>query len=80
MSIWKVFNITVNFKGEEIQVRGRWYEGHGGYVSTFNNVLGEPPEPSEVEFEEIEFEGVDIFPFLCEDFLDELEEIVLQEI
>jgi len=77
---WEGFNINVKFRGEEVDVNGSWYRGHGGYVSTINDILGEPPEPSELELDEIEFEGVSIYPFLSQSLIDDLEEIVLQEL
>lgn len=80
MSGWEGFNINVKFRGEEVDVCGSWNRGHGGYVSTINDILGEPPEPSELEIDEIEFEGVSIYPFLSQALLDDLEEIVLQEL
>jgi len=80
MKGWQGFNISVKFMGEEIDVKGSWTKGHGGYVSTINDVLGEPPEPSDVEIDEIEFEGVSIYPFLNQDYLNDLEEIVLEEL
>lgn len=80
MKGWEGFNINVKFRGEEVDVSGSWSRGHGGYVSTINDILGEPPEPSELEIDEIEFEGVSIYPFLSQVLLDDLEEIVLEEL
>ena len=77
---WQEFNITTNFQGESVEVSGSWSEGHGGYVSTINNVLGEPPEPSEIEIDDVQFEGVSIYPFLSSDYLDDIEEIVSREL
>ena len=76
------FNTTIVF-GESldnVEVIGSYWRGHSGYYSTHNNPMGEPPEPSEIEIDEIIFEGVNIISFINHKDLENIEEEILEKL
>lgn len=84
MSNYKPFCIRVNFNNYELLVEGSWQEGHDGYVSTINDVLGEPPEPPEIELEdisiELDFDVIPIGDLLHPEYIQELEDLCLEQL
>ena len=79
---WVDFSKEITF-GEDydkVEVVGKYCRGHNGIISTYNDPLGEPPEPSEVEIEEILFKEVNIMPFIHYKDLEDIENEVISEL
>ncbi|MBW2998422.1 hypothetical protein KY321_02685 [Candidatus Woesearchaeota archaeon] len=84
MSYEDAFSVVVHFKGIDLLCEGSWERGHNGYVSTFNDPLGEPPEPSEIEIEEIsiklDFDIIPIDEIIHPQYKSELELLCLEQL
>ena len=84
MSYEDTFSVTVNFKGFDLLCEGSWERGHNGVISTFKDPLGEPPEPSEIEIEEIslklDFDIIPIDEIIHPEYISELEDLCLEQL
>ena len=84
MSYEDAFSVTVNFKGFDLLCEGSWERGHNGVISTFKDPLGEPPEPSEIEIEEIslklDFDIIPIDEIIHPEYISELEDLCLEQL
>ena len=85
MSYEDAFHVVVNFKGVELHCEGSWERGHNGVISTFNDPLGEPPEPSEIDLEETyividNFDTVYVDELIHPEYKSELEQLCLEQL
>ncbi len=78
MNRWMKFTTEIQYLNETISVSGSWMEGHSGRFSTFNDPLGEPPEPSDIEIDVILFKDVDIMEFIHSEYMSEIEDKTLE--
>lgn len=77
-SKWQSFEVDLIFNGVKLVVSGTWYKGHNGIYSTFNDPLGEPPDPSEVEIETILVDESDVLDLIHYEYLQDIETEVIQ--
>ncbi len=77
-SKWQSFSVDLVFNGVKLVVSGTWYQGHNGIYSTYNDPLGEPPDPTEIEIETINLEDIDVFDLIHYEYLQEIETEVIQ--
>ena len=61
--------VTVDFRGTELEVTGRYYAGCRAVYYTSNGD-GHPAEPAEFDIHEIKIGGVDCFDMFCELYVE----------
>jgi hypothetical protein len=80
MNNWIDFSEGIMFCDKLIIVKGSWLEGDSGSYSTWNDPLGNPPEPPDIEIESVSYNDVDVTDFLCYEFLEDIKNKTLEEL
>lgn len=77
MKGWIDFIEEISFNGKSITVVGSWSEGSSGSYSTWNDPLGDPPEPPDIEIESISYKDIDITDFISNMYIEDIEDLAL---
>tara|TARA_R100001509_G_scaffold145923_1_gene102688 strand:- start:213 stop:482 length:270 start_codon:yes stop_codon:yes gene_type:complete len=80
LSTWNSFYQEVSIFDSTLDVEGSWIAGHRGSFSTWNDPLGEPPEPPDIQIDSVKLQGVEVSQLLSPDFFQELEELTLEKL